>query len=250
MIKTIILGIVQGLTEFLPVSSSGHLAILEHSFGISEPVSLAVFLHFGTLIAILMFFFKPISSLIKGLAGGNRESISYCMKIVLGTIPILAAGLLLEYWVARAFTNMMIVSILLGVTGTVVLMTGIIRQRQQKITLLTAFFIGIGQMFAILPGISRSGMTISAGLFSGIEPKRAFEFSFLLSIPAVLGANLYELRNVSSIGNIPELLVGMVFSFLTGLLALKILRSLVHRYFYLFGPYCLIISIITLIILR
>ncbi|MGB7054549.1 MAG: undecaprenyl-diphosphate phosphatase [bacterium] len=250
MIKTIILGIVQGITEFLPVSSSGHLAILERLFGISEPVSLAVFLHFGTLIAIVVFFFKPISDLLKGIWRGNQESLAYFIKIIIGTIPILIAGLLLESWVAHAFTNMIIVSILLGITGTIVLVTGLIQRRQKKINLLTAFFIGIGQMFAILPGISRSGMTISAGLFSGIEPERAFEFSFLLSIPAVLGANIYELKNVSSMGNIPELFAGMVFSFLTGLLALKILRSMVYRRFYLFGPYCLIISIIMLIVLR
>ena len=250
MIKTIILGIVQGLTEFLPVSSSGHLAILERAFGISEPVSLAVFLHLGTLIAIVVFFFNPIHKLVKGITCGNKESIHYGMNIAIGTIPILIAGLFLKPWVAHAFTNVTVVSILLGITGTIVLVTAIIGKRQKKITRLTALFIGIGQMFAILPGISRSGMTISAGLFSGVEPEQAFEFSFLLSIPAVFGANVYELWHVSNFGNIPELLAGMFFSFLTGLLALKILRRMVRRYFYLFGLYCLIISIIFLIILK
>jgi undecaprenyl-diphosphatase len=250
MIETIILGIVQGLTEFLPISSSGHLAVLERMFGISEPVSLAVFLHFGTLIAVVVFFFQPIAGLTRGVLHGNRESIMYCIKIALGTIPIIIAGLLFESWVGQAFTNMMIVSILLGITGTVVLVTGIVQQRQRRVNLLTALLIGIGQMFAILPGISRSGMTISAGLFAGIEPERAFEFSFLLSIPAVLGANVYELTKVSSIGNVPELIMGLIFSFLAGLLALKILRSMVYRHFYLFGPYCLIISIIILLVIR
>lgn len=250
MIETIILGIVQGLTEFLPISSSGHLAILERLFGISEPVSLAVFLHFGTLIAVVVFFFRPIVQLVKGVLEGSRESIMYCIKIILGTIPIIIAGLLLESWVSHAFTNMLIVSILLGITGAVVLVTGVFARRQKKINLLTAILIGVGQMFAILPGISRSGMTISVGLFAGIEPKRAFEFSFLLSIPAVLGANVYELTKVSSLGNTTELIVGLIFSFLTGLLALKILRSLVYRHFYLFGPYCLVISTIMLLVLR
>ncbi|MGD8979149.1 MAG: undecaprenyl-diphosphate phosphatase [candidate division WOR-3 bacterium] len=250
MIETIILGIVQGLTEFLPISSSGHLAVLERMFGISEPVSLAVFLHFGTLIAVVVFFFQPIAGLTRGVLHGNRESIMYCIKIALGTIPIIIAGLLFESWVGQAFTNMMIVSILLGITGTVVLVTGIVQQRQRRVNLLTALLIGIGQMFAILPGISRSGMTISVGLFAGIEPERAFEFSFLLSIPAVLGANVYELTKVSSIGNVPELIMGLIFSFLAGLLALKILRSMVYRHFYLFGPYCLIISIIILLVIR
>jgi undecaprenyl-diphosphatase len=132
MIKTIILGIVQGITEFLPVSSSGHLAILERLFGISEPVSLAVFLHFGTLIATGVFFFRPISRLLKGICRGDRESLSYFMKVIIGTIPILIAGLLLESWVAHAFTNMIIVSILLGITGTIVLVTGIIQGRLEE----------------------------------------------------------------------------------------------------------------------
>jgi len=250
MIKTIILGIVQGLTEFLPVSSSGHLAILEHLFGISEPVSLAVFLHFGTLIAVIVFFFRQISELLKGICKGNKESISYCAKIVLGTIPIIVAGLFFESMVTHAFVDMIVVSVLLGITGTIVLFTGIIRKAQRKINFPVALLIGIGQMFALLPGISRSGMTISAGIFSGVEPERAFRFSFLLSLPAVLGANIYELKNAPGISNIFELLVGMIFSFLAGILALKILRSMVHRKFHLFGPYCLIISIIMLFVLR
>ena len=250
MIKTIILGIVQGLTEFLPVSSSGHLAILEHLFGISEPLSLAVFLHFGTLIAVIVFFFKQISELIKGICKGNRESVAYCLKIFLGTIPILVAGLLFRSMVTHAFADMTTVSILLGITGTIVLLTGLIREAQRRIGFPAALLIGIGQMFALLPGISRSGMTISAGIFSGIEPERAFRFSFLLSLPAVLGANIYELRNVRVVSNIPELFVGMIFSFLAGMLALKILRSMVYKKFHLFGLYCLVISIVMLLVLR
>ena len=250
MIKTIILGIVQGFTEFLPVSSSGHLAILEHLFGVSEPVSLAVFLHFGTFAAVIVFFFRHISKLLKGICRGDKESISYCAKIALGTIPILVAGLLFRSMVSHAFADMVVVSILLGITGTIVLFSGIIRKKQKKIDFPVALLIGIGQMFALLPGISRSGMTISAGIFGGVEPERAFRFSFLLSLPAVLGANIYELKNVSGISNIPELLMGMAFSFLAGILALKILRSMVYRRFHLFGPYCLIISIIMLFVLR
>jgi undecaprenyl-diphosphatase len=249
MIKTVILGVVQGLTEFLPVSSSGHLAILEHLFKINEPVSLAVFLHFGTLAAVIVFFFRPILDLLKGILKGNRESISYVLMIALGTIPIVIAGLFLESWVASVFANMMTVSILLGITGVIVLVTGIVEKRQKKMNIATAALIGVGQMFAILPGISRSGMTISTGLFSGVAPERAFRFSFLLSIPAVLGANIYELKSMSAISNVPEILVGVFFSFITGLVALKILRNMVYRRFYIFGPYCLIISIVMLLVL-
>jgi undecaprenyl-diphosphatase len=250
MIKAIILGIVQGLTEFLPISSSGHLAVLEHLFGISEPVSLAVALHFGTFAAIIVFFYAPIINVIKGVLGRDRESMSYCVKIVLGTIPVVVAGLLLESQVLSAFTDMTLVGIFLGLTGVIVLVTGIITKRTKTVGFLSAIFIGIGQMFALLPGISRSGVTISTGIFSGIEPERAFRFSFLLSIPAVLGANIYELKNISAIGNLPNLLVGMVFSFITGLIALRILRNMVYKRFYIFGPYCLIISIVILLVLR
>lgn len=249
MIKAIILGIVQGLTEFLPVSSTGHLAIVENLFGVAEPVTLAVFLHFGTLVAIIVYFFKPIADLIKGICKGNRESLLYFMKIIIGSIPIVIAGLLFESWVAIAFSNMTVIAILLGITGTIVLLTGVVRKKQERVGMLTALFIGIGQMLAILPGISRSGMTISAGLFSRVKPDRAFRFSFLLSIPAVLGANIFQLKNVSNINNILELLVGMAFSFISGLIALGILRSTVYKKFYLFGPYCIIISIIMLLIL-
>jgi undecaprenyl-diphosphatase len=250
MIKPVILGIVQGLTEFLPVSSSGHLAILEKLFDIREPVTLAVFLHFGTLVAILVFFRKPLIELASGVFKGERESLSYLMKIVIGSIPIVVFAILFESWVTSIFTNIKLVAILLGITGTVVLLTGITKKKQQQIGLMSAILIGIGQMFAILPGISRSGMTISAGIFYGVEPERAFRFSFLLSIPAVLGANIFELKNVPNLNNFPELLVGMVFSFVSGLVALKILRSTVYRRFYLFGPYCLIVSIVLLFVLK
>jgi undecaprenyl-diphosphatase len=249
MIKTIILGIVQGLTEFLPVSSSGHLAILENLFGIAEPVTLAVFLHFGTLVAIIVYFFRPITDLVRGVFKGNKESLSYFMKIIIGSVPIVIFGILFESWVARIFSNVTMIAILLGITGTIVLLTGVVRKGQKRVGILSAIFIGVGQMFAILPGISRSGMTISAGIFSGVEPDRAFRFSFLLSIPAVLGANIFELKNISNINNIPQLLVGMVCSFIAGLVALRILRSTVHKRFYLFGPYCIVISIIMLLVL-
>jgi len=250
MIKTAILGIVQGLTEFLPISSSGHLAILENLFNINEPMTLAVFLHFGTLLAVIVFFSRPITDILKGIIKGNRESISYVLMIILGTIPIVVAGIFLRSWVMHVFSDMRVVSLLLGLTGMIVLVTGLAKPQPRFLTIPTAALIGLAQMFSLLPGISRSGMTISAGLFSGVVPERAFRFSFLLSIPAVLGANIYELKNVSTIGSIPEMLVGMLFSFMTGILALRILRSMVHKRFYIFGIYCLIISVIMLVVLR
>ncbi len=247
MIKTILLGFVQGLTEFLPVSSSGHLAILENMLGITEPVTLAVFLHFGTFIAIIVFFLEPIRSLARGLFTGDRQSRSYLGNIAIGTVPIVLSGLFLRSWVDQAFDDMTLVAVLLGMTGVVVLLTGVVPKKQRRVNLFSALVIGIGQMLAILPGISRSGMTISAGLYSGIDPQRAFRFSFLLSIPAILGANLLELRKLAHITNLPELLIGMACSFVSGLVALAVLRRTVYRKFHYFGIYCLIISVVLII---
>lgn len=247
MIKTLILGIVQGFTEFLPVSSSGHLAILENILGMSEPMTLAVFLHFGTFIAIIVFFLRPLRALVKGIFSGDRQSMIYVGKIILGTIPIVIAGILFRSWVAEAFNNIKVVAILLGITGIGVLLTGMVAKREKQVTTSSAILIGIGQMLAILPGISRSGMTIAAGMYLGTDPDKAFRFSFLLSIPAVLGANLFELRNLTGITNLPELLVGMLCSFASGILALTILRRTVYRKFHFFGIYCLIISVALLI---
>jgi len=249
MIRAIILGFVQGFTEFLPVSSSGHLAILENLLGITEPVTLAVFLHFGTFVSIIVFFFRPIKDLVRGLVRGERESLSYFGKIIVGTIPVVIAGALMRTWVTNAFDNVLLVAALLGITGVVVLLTGVVPKRQKPVDLLSAMVIGIGQMVAILPGISRSGMTISAGIYSGIDPKQAFRFSFLLSIPAILGANVLELRHVASVTNIPVLMVGMVCSFASGLIALAVLRRIVYRRFHLFGIYCLIVSVVLFFVL-
>jgi len=248
MIQAIILGIVQGLTEFLPISSSGHLAILEGFLGITEPVALTAFLHLGTFVATVVFFFKPISALVRGLIRGNSASIRYTINIVIGSIPIVIFALIFKSWIEKSFVDFKLIAVLLGVTGVILLLTGIIKKREGKVHYLHALAIGIGQMFAALPGLSRSGLTISAGLFSGVSPEESFTFSFLLSLPAILGANLLEIRHIAKIENPAVMLVGLLFSFIFGLIALKILRDAVRKKFHLFGIYCLVISVIMLLL--
>lgn len=248
IIKSIILGIVQGLTEFLPISSSGHLAILEKYFGIAEPVVLATFLHFGTFIATVVFFLKPIITIIKGLAKGEKESINYIIYIIVGTIPIVLFALIFRTQIEQSFINIPIVGIFLGITGVILLLTSIVKRANRKVKLLSAFLIGLSQMLAVFPGISRSGMTISTGLFSKVSPEESFKFSFLLSLPAILGANLLKLKSISQINDFPSIIIGMLCSFIFGLIALKILKGLVHRRFHLFGIYCLVISILILLL--
>jgi undecaprenyl-diphosphatase len=248
IIKSIILGIVQGLTEFLPISSSGHLAVLENYFGISEPVALAVFLHFGTFVATVVFFFKPMRRIIQGFFKKEKESIYYVINIVVGTIPIVVFALTFKTYIEHAFSNIKIVAIFLGITGAILLLTGIVQKKEKKVNFLSAIVIGISQMFATLPGISRSGITISTGMFNKVNPREAFNFSFLLSLPAILGANIFEASKISRVNNLPSIIIGMICSFIFGLIALKILRNTVHKRFHLFGIYCLAISLILLIV--
>lgn len=248
IIKSIILGIVQGLTEFLPISSSGHLAILEKYFGITEPVVLATFLHFGTFVATVVFFFKPIIAIINGLVKGEKESVDYVIYIIVGTIPIVLFAVIFRTQIEQCFTDIPIVGIFLGITGLILLLTSIVKRGDRKVKLLSAIMIGVSQMFAVFPGISRSGMTISTGLFSKVSPEESFKFSFLLSLPAILGANLLKLRTISQINDFPSIIIGMFCSFIFGLIALKILKGIIHRRFHLFGIYCLAISIIILLL--
>ena len=248
IVKAIILGIVQGLTEFLPISSSGHLAVLEKYFGISEPVVLAVFLHFGTFISTLVFFSRPIARLAKGVFTGDKRSIEYLVYIGLGSIPIVVFALCFKQFIESTFKDPLLIALFLGFTGVVVILTRFAKHGARKISLFSALLIGLAQMLAVFPGVSRSGMTISAGLFKHIDPKEAFTFSFLLSLPAIFGANVLQAITIPRIEHIPSIIVGTIVSFVFGLIALKILKNIIHRWFHLCGVYCLIISVILLII--
>lgn len=248
MIKIILLGIIQGLTEFLPISSSGHLAILENFLNIKEPVAVTAFLHFGTFFSTLIFFRKEIIELLSGLVKKELKSLKYIIYIIVGNIPVVIFALLFRDFIESSFTDIKLVSIFLGITGTIVLLTSVINKGERQILLITALLVGIGQMFAVFPGLSRSGLTISTGLYAKVSPEESFRFSFLLSLPAVFGANLLELKEITGLSNPVEIITGMLISFISGYIALKILRSLVQKWFYVFGIYCLIISILTLLL--
>ena len=248
MIKLIILAIVQGFTEFLPISSSGHLAILENFFKIEQPVALTAVLHFGTFLATLVFFRKEIIEIIAGFFKKESSAIRYIVNIIIGNIPIVIFAILFRNFIESTFTEIKLVMMFLGMTGVILLFTSVIRKGKKDVSLLRALVIGIGQMFAVFPGLSRSGLTISSGIFCGVNPEESFRFSFLLSLPAVFAANLLELKKITAWGNQFELLLGIVISFIFGFIALKILRALVQRWFYLFGFYCLILSIILLML--
>ncbi len=248
MIKTILLGVVQGLTEFLPVSSSGHLAILEHYFKIEEPVVMAAFLHLGTFMATVIYFRKPLAELIAGVFKRDRDSLWYLLFIVLANIPIGLFALFFRSTIESTFSDLKIIAVFLGLSGLFVLLTALISRGAKKVGLVQTVIIGFGQMFAVFPGLSRSGLTISSAMFSGVEPVQAFKFSFIMSLPAILGANLLELKGGSGFGHPVEMFAGLLVSLVVGLVALRLLSGLVKKHFYIFGFYCLLISALMLLL--
>jgi len=248
----IILGIIQGLTEFLPVSSSGHLVLAEHILKVkSSGVSFELAVHFGTLMSVLIYFRNDIIRLVQSLfvRGMDRER-KMVFYLIIGTIPAGVAGVLFEDFFERAFSEPEMTSIMLMITGLILIWTGFVRMGEENIGIWRALIIGIGQAIAIMPGISRSGSTISAGLFCKVKPVKAAEFSFLLSIPAIAGAIVFKIKEFSNVGQITldHFLIGALFSFIFGLLAVYLLLDIVKRgKFKYFGIYCLVVGIFGLI---
>jgi len=249
--EAFLLGIIQGLTEFLPISSSAHLVLTEHFLGLKEPgVLFELMVHFGTLLSVLLYFRKRILGMITSVfvrdISADKRMIIY---LTVGTIPAVIAALLFEDFFVDAFSSPILVSVLLMVTGVILLATRFAKDKKLSINIPRSLIIGAGQALSILPGISRSGTTISTGLFLGINPYEAAEFSFLLSIPAICGAIIFKARSILTIqsGIFGPYLLATITSFLTGILAVYILLSLIRKgQFTYFGIYCLIVGGIAL----
>ncbi len=257
LFQVIILGIVQGLTEFFPISSSAHLVILQHLFGIKRDVILLdVVLHAGTLLAIIFVFWKEILTIIKEIPflfkkeGMEREGSRLFYLILAGTIPTLLMGALYKKEIESAFLSPKLAGSLLLFTASILFLTKFTREKSE-IKIVHAIIIGVFQGLALLPGISRSGATIASALALGWKREYAFKFSFLLSIPAVVGANILELLDLKMrIINQWNLLAGFISSFVLGYLSLNILSPIVRKgKFHLFSIYCLIAGLGILILL-
>ena len=241
LINIVILGLIQGLTEFLPVSSSGHLVIIQSFFpDFSQPgILFDVFLHFGTLFAILVYFRKTILTL----------SVKYLAFLGIGTVPAVFAGLFFRTQVVALFQDVRIVGWALIITAIFNLLSDKTPAKNRKLSIKNSFLIGIAQAFAIIPGISRSGLTIFAAVKQGIDRKKAAEFSFLLSMPAVLGANILEIISSEAQGDksLKNYFFGFFLAFVSGLLALHLVISFLQkRNFKYFSLYCLIVGLLIL----
>ncbi len=246
-IESIISGFVQGITEFLPISSSGHLVLLHNFFGLAEPELLFdLCLHLGTLLAVVLYFKKDIIRLIV------EKNINWFICIAIGTIPAVAVGLLFEDRITVFFADARKIYFMLLVTA-LVLFIGHLSLKKRKeprkdIRPVNSLIIGISQACALLPGLSRSGMTISTALVSGVKMEEAYKFSFLLSIPVVLGAVMYKMltldAGVISSANYVNYIAGTLTAFIVGFASLHILWRLIKgNKVFIFAIYCFSVGI-------
>ncbi|CAN5876825.1 undecaprenyl-diphosphate phosphatase [soil metagenome] len=240
LLDALVLGIVQGLTEFLPVSSSAHLVMFEELLGANEPgVAFDALVHGGTLLAVLVYFRRRILDLVR------TRCWSYAGKIVVGTIPAGIVGVLFESAIERAFSVPALIVGTLFVTGAALLSLRAIpegRPEAGEPTWWQAWWIGCAQMISILPGISRSGSTIVTARWLGIAPAASAEFSFLLGVPVIAGAvvlQVGELRAATAAGAALPYLIGWIAALLSGIVAIVLVfRLLARRGFSRFGWYC------------
>lgn len=256
-----ILGIIQGVTEFLPISSSGHLVLSEAVLGMTDKsISFEIWLHLGTLAAVVVYFFKDLvglvaspfrSSQIHGVIRQRR----LILALVIGTIPAAVLGLLFKSDIEAAFGSPKLTSVMLGVTGLILLATMFARSADKSMNTGRALVVGFAQALAMLPGISRSGSTIAAGMFLGVDPGFSAEFSFLLAVPAIGGAFLLDLLSMPEAFLAGDVLfhyiVGMTTSFLFGLASISILLRIIRRgKFQYFGYYCIIAGVVSFLLVN
>ena len=265
IIQGIIIGIVQGLTEFLPVSSSAHLVFIQNILGVESSLAFDVFLHLGTLIAVLWFFRADIYKMLVSwwysiqdiLQGRFKEGFNedpykrLAWYVILATIPVGIVGVLFEDSVDALFAGALYVpAFFLFVTGTILYLSQRMPSGEinyDTITKKEALFMGLGQACAILPGLSRSGTTIAAGLTIGLEKEFAAKFSFILSIPAIFGAFVFQLKDIGSAMGVSFLPVflGFIASIIAGYLAIRWMLDLIqNKSLDIFAYYCWLVGII------
>ncbi|MHB8172783.1 MAG: undecaprenyl-diphosphate phosphatase [Thermincolia bacterium] len=231
ILEGIILGIIQGATEFLPISSSGHLVLFQKLFGLKEGnLTFGTMVHFGTLVAVVAMFWKDIVHMIK------RPFDRLTLLIVVGTVPTVIIALVFKDFFEYLFESGSSIGIEFIVTGIIIWFAenmGRGHKKMDQVSYGDAILIGILQGVAILPAISRSGLTIAGALFRGIERETAARFSFLLSVPAILGAVVLDGKNIAEQGlgqiSLAPLLIGTLVSAIAGYLAIKTMIAIIQR---------------------
>jgi len=256
LLEAIILGIVQGLTEFLPVSSSGHLEIVKELLNVEaqeQNLLMTVVLHAATALSTIVIFRKDIKEILSGLVQFKwNEEFKFSLKIILSMVPAACVGLLFEDEIEQLFGGqILLVGSMLLITGLLLFLADKAKKTDQKVNFSNALVIGISQAIAILPGISRSGATISTSVLLGVDREKAARFSFLMVVPLILGKMSKDIVSgdllVDSSGMLP-LSIGFIAAFTTGLVACKWMIKLVkNSQLKYFAYYCFTIGSITII---
>lgn len=269
LFTSLLLGIIQGLAEFLPISSSGHLALAQHLLGINTevPAFFDVLLHLGTLLAVLVAYWGDVVEIVQEFFRGVGDIVHgttptpvpparrMILLIIVGTLPLFAI-LPIHKKVQALGDSMVFIGMALVVTGFLLFACDLVRRghkTERSATLVDALLVGVGQALATMPGISRSGMTISAGCFLGFERSFAVRFSFLFSIPAVLGANILSLKDALEAGvdwaAVPVYLAGVVASAVVGYACIRLLKLIAQKgRFGGFAYYCWAVGLLTLLL--
>lgn len=258
-LEALILGIIQGLTEYLPVSSSGHLAIVANLFGIegSENLAFTILVHVATVMSTLVILWREIVWLVNGvLKFKMNDEMRYFINILISMIPVGIVGVFFKDYVEQIFgSGLLIVGIMLLVTASLLTFSYYARPRQkEKISKRDAFIIGLAQACAVMPGLSRSGSTIATGLILGNKKEKLAQFSFLMVIPPILGEALLDtlkaVKGVDVFGDIGTmpLVIGFFAAFLSGCLACKWMINIVKKgKLIYFGIYCAIVGAVTIV---
>ncbi|MCS7250382.1 MAG: undecaprenyl-diphosphate phosphatase [candidate division WOR-3 bacterium] len=240
--KAIFLGILQGLTEFLPISSSGHLLLFQRIFKLNPDISFIVYLHLGTTFSLIFFLFTLIKKEIKD------RNYSLLLKIVIALIPITIIGLIFKNKIERTFSNFHILAYFFLISAFLIFFTKYVKEKFSHFNYFQALIVGLFQSLGVFPGISRSGSTIAGALYLGIKKEESFYFSFLLGLPTIIGANFLEFYKKTTLLFSLSYLLGFLFSFIFGLLALYLLKALViKRKFYYFSYYLFFLFILLLV---
>ena len=268
-LSSFLLGLVQGLAEFLPISSSGHLSIAQNLLGLNTeiPEFFDVLLHLGTLVAVFVAYWRDICDMVAELIHGVGDLVHgttprqvpparrLILLIIVGTLPLFIL-LPIHKQVQALSNNMVFIGAALVVTGFLLFACDLVRKgkkTERTATIADVLVVGLGQAIATMPGISRSGMTIATGCFMGFERKFAVRFSFLLSIPAVLGANILSLKDALDAGiiwaEVPMYVVGVITSAVVGYACIRLLRLVAEKgRFGAFAYYCWAVGLLTLLL--
>jgi len=262
IIQSLILGIVQGITEWLPISSSGHLALTQLIFNIRVPVFFDLILHIGTLAGLVGFYRTDLSKIFRSIIYPRsmeirevKEYRNLLVLIIIGTIPTAIIAFALKSLFEFSFYDFLLLSIGFFISGVFIFITKFFKKGARSITKFDAVLIGIAQGFSVFSSISRSGITISLGMIRQIDHTQLVKFSFLLSIPSIIGGSVFDFllmndTQMSAIGDIPILsyIMGFISSALVGYLTIKLLIDIVNKgKLHYFAYYCLALALILLV---